>query len=47
MNKWCQNGAGMVTIHGQCWDEILVPIAILGNYSFTIVCNVAGFDAEK
>lgn len=27
--------------------QVLAPIAIPGNYSFAIVCNVAGFDVEK
>ena len=27
--------------------QVLAPIAIPGNYSFAIACNVAGFDVEK
>lgn len=27
--------------------QVLAPIAIPGNYSFAIACNVAGFDIEK
>lgn len=27
--------------------QVLAPIAIPGNYSFAIVCNIAGFDVEK
>lgn len=27
--------------------QVLAPIAIPGNYSFSIACNVAGFDVEK
>lgn len=27
--------------------QVLAPIAIPGNYSFAIVCNVAGFDVEE
>lgn len=27
--------------------QVLSPIAIPGNYSFAIACNVAGFDATK
>lgn len=27
--------------------QFLAPIAIPGNYSFAIACNVAGFDAKK
>ncbi len=27
--------------------QVLAPIAIPGNYSFAIACNIAGFDVEK
>lgn len=27
--------------------QVLAPIAIPGNYSFAVACNVAGFDVEK
>ena len=27
--------------------QILTPIAIPGNYSFAIICNIAGFDSKK
>ena len=27
--------------------QVLAPIAIPGNYSFSIACNIAGFDASK
>ena len=27
--------------------QVLAPIAIPGNYSFSVACNVAGFDVEK
>ncbi len=27
--------------------QVLAPVAIPGNYSFAIACNVAGFDATK
>ncbi len=27
--------------------QMLAPVAIPGNYSFAIACNIAGFDAEK
>lgn len=27
--------------------QVLAPIAVPGNYSFAIACNIAGFDAAK
>ena len=27
--------------------QVLAPIAVPGNYSFAIACNIAGFDAEQ
>lgn len=27
--------------------QVLAPIAVPGNYSFAIACNIAGFDATK
>ena len=27
--------------------QVLAPIAVPGNYSFAIACNIAGFDAKQ